>query len=311
MVKNSHPGETLQPPDTLLSEMIHSQPLRFVEMGVNQEGPAIILLHGFGGFFMDWPRVLVPVSKHAHTYALDLPGWGFSPGYSDLNSVTDHVEALNDFLEKRKIKRAYLVGISYGAAVAWAAAALGVPAVEKLLLINPMPPYPMRYMRSHLYKLIFQANRFEFVSRAIHRLLSRPQYLMVVKENLYKGRLLDSFYLQLGYLVIKQPYVGESIHNFARFAPHVNWSEWVRRLSHVSIPTIILQGLNDKIFSVESAKYLKQLIPSSTLVGVNQCGHAMAFDQHKIIINTIIDGLLRICPKTDQSTDNEKSRKSQ
>jgi len=76
VVANHKPGDVLTPPPSMPSMMMNGHRLSYVEMGedTTSENPAIIFLHGFGGFFMDWPRVMMPVARHTRVFALDLPG---------------------------------------------------------------------------------------------------------------------------------------------------------------------------------------------------------------------------------------------
>jgi pimeloyl-ACP methyl ester carboxylesterase len=42
------------------------------------EGPAVLLLHGLGGFAESWRHCMPALSRRFTVYALDLPGFGQS-----------------------------------------------------------------------------------------------------------------------------------------------------------------------------------------------------------------------------------------
>ena len=290
VVANHRPGDSLKPPSLMNSVEINGTQVHYVEGGMDQsvDSPPVVFIHGFGGFFMDWPRVMAPVSRHTRVYALDLPGWGFSEPNLRMQSIEDDARVVAQFLKKLDLKNAIVCGISYGAAVAWAAAALQTPRLKRAVLLNPMPPHPLQHMHSPLYKSIFFMNMFPKPAALSMRFLSKMQYKLICRENLLNHRLLDSFYLDLAYLVIKQPKVPFILSMHAQGARYLDWNDWEHRLAGIRIPVSILQGEQDRIFSMKSALALHRLIPTSELIPVEDCGHAMVFDQHKKVSDHLI-----------------------
>jgi pimeloyl-ACP methyl ester carboxylesterase len=288
LVDNHRPGQQLAPPKLLTSVQVAGKRVSYFQMGLGKPGPAVILLHGFGGFFMDWPRVMAPLARKHRVYALDLPGWGFSEPRDQNMGLEDDVAVIREFIRQHELDDVLLVGISYGAAVAWASAAASIPAVKRLLLLNPMPPFPLRYLRSRLYRAIFALNRIAFVSRWAGRLMTKSQYKLVCKENLKHYRLLDTLYLDVGFRVITQPSIHQNLHSHAKKARTIDWSTWEEQVRGIRIPVTILQGTDDKVFSLESARYLNGLIAHADLVEIEDCGHAMVFDQHRKVTAQIL-----------------------
>jgi pimeloyl-ACP methyl ester carboxylesterase len=284
-------GETLTPPSLLSSVKIHGRRVSYFHMGLRHKGPAIILLHGFGGFFMDWPRVMAPLARRHRVYALDLPGWGFSEPRDNTIGIEDDVGVIDEFIKHHQLEEVILVGISYGAAVSWAAAASKIPGLKKLVLLNPMPPFPLRHLKSPLYRAVFVLNSFALTARLGSRLMNKYQYKLICKENLKNHRLLDSLYLDIGYLVLKQPFVHQNLHIHSTKARSTDWKRWEDRVKEIDIPVTIMQGMDDRVFTIESARYLHGLIPGSKLIEVEDCGHAMVFDQHRKITAYLMQSL--------------------
>ncbi len=295
VVLQHKPGETLKAPGLLPFVTIGGRKVYYAAMGLDHpvDSPAVILLHGFGGFFMDWPRVMAPISRHARVYALDLPGWGFSEVNPDSKSLEDDVTIVREFMRELNLENVVLGGLSYGAGVAWAAAAMNLPRLKRVVLMNPMPPHPLRYFTSPIYQAIFAMSRSRTIAMIGNRLMRKSHYKLICRENLLNDRLLDSFYLDLAYLVMKQPKMPQMLHSHARGAGQVNWDEWERRLSQTRVPVSILQGLQDRVFSFESAARIYELIPNSELIEVEECGHAMVFDQPRKVSDFLIASLDR------------------
>jgi pimeloyl-ACP methyl ester carboxylesterase len=290
LVESHRPGDEIKPPESLPRIELDGRRLTYATAGVDLgDGAApVVLLHGFGGFFMDWPRVMAPIARHTKVYALDLPGWGFSEPNRDARSLEDEVAIVEAFMAKLELRDVILCGISYGAGVAWATAATGSRRVKRAVLLNPMPTFPMRFLHSAIYNGIFIANSNETIGIWGHRLMSKAQYKIICRENLLNDRLLDTFYLDLAYLVMKQPKMPFILGKHARGARTVDWAGWEHRLAGTRTPVSILQAKQDRIFSMESALHLHRLIPTSELIEVADCGHAMVFDQHKRVSEFIL-----------------------
>ena len=289
------PGETLIPPAELQHILVDGFKIYYAHMGPEAptDKPAVILLHGFGGFFMDWPRVMAPISKHTNVYAVDLQGWGFSEMNPNAGKLEDEVGVVREVIRQLGLERVVLCGLSYGAGVAWACAASQLPRLQRVVLINPMPPNPLRYLISPIYQGIFALNRSRTAAVIGMKMLRKSQYKVICRENLLNDRLLDSFYLDLAYLVMKQPKIPFLLNAFARGADSTNWADWEHKLAGTCIPVSILQGLNDRVFSFESATKLYELIPHSELIEVDECGHAMVFDQPRKVSDFLIAALDR------------------
>ena len=288
LTQRHKPGDHLVPPSLLNSVQIHGRRVSYFQMGLGKKGPPILLLHGFGGFFMDWPRVMAPLARYHRVYALDFPGWGFSEPRTKTEGIEDDVAVVSEFIRHHELEDTILVGISYGAAVAWASAAQKIKGLRKIVLLNPMPPFPLKHMKSLLYRGIFLLNSFAFTAKHSSKMMTKAHYKRICKENLKNHHLLDSVYLELGYLVLKQPFVHESLHLHSKKARSIDWKMWEKRLGGIKIPVTIMQGLDDRVFTIESAKYLHGLIPHSKLIEVEDCGHAMVFDQHRKIATYLL-----------------------
>lgn len=111
---------------------------RILEAGTGND-PYIIALHGAGGHAENFVANIVPLSRAGHVIAPDLLGHGLNsrpPGtrYS-LRAVIDHVKALIDTLEARRV---YVMGLSLGGMIAAHVARELGSRVDKVVLICPV-----------------------------------------------------------------------------------------------------------------------------------------------------------------------------
>jgi pimeloyl-ACP methyl ester carboxylesterase len=104
-------------------------------------GPApheLVLLHGQPGSPADWQQVAARLPVRLHAVAPDRPGYGSSP--LPAGGFAANARAVLDELDSRHIKRAVLVGHSYGGGVALSAASMAPSRVEAVVLLASVGP---------------------------------------------------------------------------------------------------------------------------------------------------------------------------
>jgi pimeloyl-ACP methyl ester carboxylesterase len=112
-----------------------------------EDGPVVVLLHGFPEFWYSWHRQIEPLAAAGFRvivpdqrgYNLSSKPFGVS-SYAMTELVSD-VIAIVDQLGQEKI---FLVGHDWGAAVAWGAALLHPQRIAKLVVLNVPHPSVMR-----------------------------------------------------------------------------------------------------------------------------------------------------------------------
>jgi pimeloyl-ACP methyl ester carboxylesterase len=107
---------------------------------VEGRGPAVVLLHGLGGFAQSWRHNIAPLASRATVYAVDLPGFGRSAKPRTRYSLAYFARALHGFLDALGISQASLVGHSLGGAVAVTYALTHPTRVERLALLGAVVP---------------------------------------------------------------------------------------------------------------------------------------------------------------------------
>ncbi len=109
--------------------------------GPQPAGPGpheIVLLHGQPGSPADWQQVAARLPARFHVVAPDRPGYGSSR--IPAGGFAANARAVLDDLDSRGIKRAVLVGHSYGGGVALWAASMAPSRVEAVILLASVGP---------------------------------------------------------------------------------------------------------------------------------------------------------------------------
>jgi pimeloyl-ACP methyl ester carboxylesterase len=135
-----------------------------------QDGPPVILLHGFPEFWYGWRHQIGPLAEAGFRVIVpDQRGYGLSDKPGDvaayhLDRLAADVVALADAFDAPRVR---LVGHDWGGLVAWWTASLHPERVERLAILNAPHPavvgdyarrHPGQWLRSY-YVALFQLPR--------------------------------------------------------------------------------------------------------------------------------------------------------
>ena len=109
--------------------------LHYAEQGA-ASGEPIILLHGYSDSWFSFSRVLTPLAREAHVYALDLRGHGKSDKPAAGYHMRDLAADVVAFMDAKGIVRATVIGHSMGGFVAQQVALVAPKRVSRLVLIG-------------------------------------------------------------------------------------------------------------------------------------------------------------------------------
>ena len=104
----------------------------------------LVLVHGLGGSHLDWSLVGPTLASGRRVVALDLRGFGLSPGTRRTASVHANAHLLETFLDAIVREPAVLVGNSMGGMVSIIKTSRSPRQVAGLVLVDPSLPTPRR-----------------------------------------------------------------------------------------------------------------------------------------------------------------------
>ena len=115
--------------------------------------PAVIFLHGLGGFGESWRHNIPALARRAQVFALDLPGYGRSAKPRGPYDLGFFARVVHGFMATMGIGQASLVGHSLGGAVAVTCGLTHPSRIERLCLIGGLVPgFP--YRASWIYRAL-------------------------------------------------------------------------------------------------------------------------------------------------------------
>jgi pimeloyl-ACP methyl ester carboxylesterase len=236
--------------------------IHFVQAG---EGPAVILVHGFGGSTFSFRHTIPELARHFRVIAPDLKGFGLSerPPTGDY-SLSAQASLVNGLMERLGIERATVLGHSMGGQVAMRLAVDFPQKVERLILVD-----------SATYGLVHRAARVSFFLRPLLPLAA----LFILHNRRSRRTILRSAVHDPAYLT---PEVLEGYFRPTRMRGHLTALGRLlvdRRAdppldpSAVTQPTLILWGEQDRWLPPSQGQRLHEQIRDSRLVLIPRAGH--------------------------------------
>lgn len=258
--------------------IFHSDHSRFVEIdGVRvhyQEAgdvtaPPVLLIHGFASSTLVWSKVfLILADAGFRVIALDMLGYGYSgKPRNGQYTIAGQAELIISLLDRLRIKRATIVGSSYGGAVA-ATCALDYPTrVKKLVLVGAVSnnrPLAYKLMR------VFGA---PLVGDVVSPLLIGSRRLLRMRMKKVYDRhswVLDERRVDARHQPLRASATQRAIVRTVR-----GWNaERISRDAHlIKQPTLLLWGENDIEIPMEDGERLHNRIAGSRLIVFLNCGH--------------------------------------
>jgi len=218
--------------------------------------PPLVLLHGAGGSHLYWPPQVRRLAGRT-VYALDLPGHGQTGGRPD-STISGYAESVLDWMRSAGVEPAVLVGHSMGSAIALVAA-LRVPrAVAGLALLGASAR-----LRVAPEILSDSASQVDF-PRAVDTVTDwgfSPSAQTSLVE-LARQRTLESGY--------------ETFHLDFQACDDFDVRQ---QLSEIKVPTIIIQGEDDRLTPLFLARELADGLEAAELVSLAGAGHMVMLEK--------------------------------
>jgi len=116
-------------------------PVHYVDYGGPDDGPRLVLVHGLGGSLVSWAAVAPALAQVGRVIALDLAGFGRSPGSPRQVTLTANGMLLHRFLQQIAGTPAILIGHSMGGTIAAMLTARHPDTTVGLVFIDPAVPW--------------------------------------------------------------------------------------------------------------------------------------------------------------------------
>ena len=239
---------------------------------VEGRGPAVVLLHGLGGFAESWRHTIPALADRATVYALDLPGFGVSAKPRAPYDLPFFARVLHAFLDGLGVGQASLVGHSLGGAVA-VAAALTLPVrVDRVALVGGLVP-GFAYRPSWVYRLLAVPG----LGEALALLGCAPLYRAAVARCLHAPRRAEvDFFVGHAYperagAPARAAYLATLRGVHRDFDARAQ--DYRRALATLDLPVLLIHGRQDRVVPAVHAAEVADALPHAAVRWVDACGH--------------------------------------
>lgn len=227
-------------------------------------GPVVILLHGLGGNSQNWALTVGPLAQKFRVIVPDQIGFGKSEKPLIHYRIGTYVDFLDQFCKQLKIERASLVGNSMGG---WVAAAFTIAfpeRVERLVLVDAAGYAPPANFD---YRILYGLN--PSTREGMKQVAAKVFYNKLFQSDaLIDAAMAARFTAGDGYTITSM------IESIIRGEDFID-----KGIKSIKQPTLVVWGRQDGLTPVEDGERFKKDIPNSTLLVIEECGHAPQFEK--------------------------------
>jgi len=238
---------------------------------VKGEGKPLLLIHGYGAGMWVWEKQIEALSQSYQVYALDLIGHGYSDRPKIPYSPETYIHFLRDFMERVGIEKATLIGNSMGGGIAWAMAILFPERVDRLILINGVPPDVLNSVKNDSFRTLVAIKDIPLLPYLVMAGRNRNSIKWILLECVSDIKLITPEILNRQYQLSKIK--GTTWVLYSTFK-HAEEAFMLRdKLLLIRHPTLLIWGERDIILPLHVGEALQLAIAGSTLKRIEKSGH--------------------------------------
>ena len=261
-----------------------------------EQGPLVILLHGFPEFWYGWRHQIGPLAEAGYrVWAPDQRGYNTSDkprgrAAYRLDALAEDVVGLIDAADRRK---AAIIGHDWGGAVAWRLGSLYPDRVDRLAVLNvPHPRVFMALLRRSPRQLLRSWYIFAFQCPRLPEWAARRHDWRAMLDGLRQSSRTGTF----SDADIKR--YRETWSQPGAFTAMVNWYRASFWRSHgamgtvrIAVPTLLIWGARDKFIGREAAQPSLDLCANGRLVFIEEATHWVHHEEPERVNELIVDFL--------------------
>ncbi len=232
-------------------------------------GPAILILHGWGGSSSSWSKVKTRIAENGYNVICpDFPGFGKSQVPETTWGISEYVKWTRDFIKSLNLNKVFIMGHSFGGRIAISLAAHYPESVEALILCSAAG---IKHDPDFKTKIIFKLAK-------IWNTIFSLRLLAGIKD---KAR--DFFYIFLRH----KDYVKANLA-MKEIMKKVLAEDLSPLLSKIKVETLIVWGDKDKIVSPKDALIFKEKIEKSRVEFLSGIGHSPHLEDPEKLTDIIL-----------------------
>jgi pimeloyl-ACP methyl ester carboxylesterase len=258
---------------------------------VEGRGPAVILVHGLGGFAETWRHNIEPLARRATVYAVDLPGFGASAKPRSRYRLGNFAGALRGFMDGLGLAQASLVGHSLGGAVSVTYALMHPSRVERLALVGAVVP-GCSFRPSWAFRAV--------AIRGLGEIASSFAWAGLYKACLARcfhipDRAEVDFFVDYRYAARTEPAARAaylSTLRDVRIDMETHAHDYRRAMATLELPVLLIHGRQDRVVPASHCDEVAALVPHASVRRVDACGHFPQIEHAEAVNGWLVDFLV-------------------
>lgn len=250
-----------------------------VDGDLKSNKPVMVLLNGIMMSTLSWEGFKEAFSKSTTLIRFDMLDQGQSSRMSDTYTQDIQVDVLHHLLQYLEVKKANIVGISYGASVGLQFTIAHPDQVEKLILANAVAK------TSTWLKAIGDGWNQVATTR------DGEAYYNITIPYIYSPQFYTT---NIGWMEQRKEILvplfsnPEFLDQMTRLTISAETHDTTHDLDKIHVPTLIISGEMDFLTPVFEQEFLHKHITTSQLVVIPQCGHASMYEKPELFIGFVL-----------------------
>lgn len=246
----------------------------------NPTAAPVLVVHGFRGTHHGLEYVIDNLQGDHHVIVPDLPGFGDSPAFSDIeHTIANYALVLTDFLKKLGINKTYILGHSMGTVIAAEMIKQQPKRFTKAVLINPVAKKPpvLQLFPGYLYHRLAGKYLPEKLGTAV---LSNKQLFLLGSAVMTKTK--DKKLRKLIHWN-HTTYMKRFAHRTSLLEAFesANSTALEHYVEHLNLPVLMIAGKQDTIAPVKDARNIAGQLKDVELVEFDRVGHIIHYERPK------------------------------
>ncbi len=256
---------------------------------VKGEGEPLVLIHGYGAGMWVWENQVDALSCFYRVYVLDLIGHGYSDRPKISYTPEAYIDSFRGFMDAVGIERATLIGNSMGGGIAWGTALFFPERVNRLILIDCVPPEVLDQVRNDSFRTLVAIKDIPLLPYLVMASRSRNSIKWILQECVSDIKRITPEVLDRQYQLSRIK--GSTWVLYSTFKNGTAAKKLKECLSRVSHPTLLIWGERDLIFPPSVGEGLQQVFRRSRFRLIRGSGHIPMWETPEEVNQAILEFL--------------------
>lgn len=257
------------------------------------EGEPVVLLHGYAGSVSHWDPLRPLLAKY---YKVIVPNLTQLTLGRQARTFSQQIDELHEFLQTQVSKGpVHIVAISYGGALTWGLATRYPNSVGRVVLINPMPPDPLKQFIWEGLRNFLRLPFNKFFLGVILKTKWGREFLVTAAEtfrNVDQAPALERTKLEGRKLLL----IAYIIERFAWILKSESWPQWTEALKTWKHETFLVYEEQDPLIRYDSYEQFAKLLKCENPLVTQGAGHISTLNSPHMITWEVMKFLLEKQP---------------